>query len=327
MLGLNIRKTSNLHKLAIIGNGFDLAHNYKTLYSSFVNSTSSPVLDKFKEFCNDEPAIKTWYDFENNINTLTHSLYLQSLAEEQEYEENRNKVAELRDLFSALSDLLIDYLQKEIANNPFEQKESIKKNLDSKTIAINFNYTDTAKKYIKNVIDIHGSLEERDIILGYDYRDEPCLAQYEDMCWSKTFCRESLALRRFLRKWNKIINSKKQKVLISSLESYHHWENSGRGIDEEIEKCIPSYRFIDRFISKQRRKSNIDRINYSQIDTIIVLGHGIEADRVLLEKIISKCTTINEVIIYRYEGESDDEYGRKEDFFKPYCKKITEVFY
>ena len=327
MFGLRIRKKSKIHKLVIIGNGFDLAHNYNTLYSSFAKSTSSPVLDKFKAYCDDEPAIITWYDFENNINILTHSLFLQSYAEEQDYKENRNKVKELKDLFSELSILLMDYLKKEIASKPFEPKESVRKNLDSETIAINFNYTDTAKKYIRNVIDIHGSLEESDIILGYDYRDEPCLAQYEDMCWSKTFCRESLALRRFLRKWNKLINSKKKKRLVSSLESYHHWENSGRGIDDEIEKGIPSYRFINRFISKQRIKSNIDRINYSQIDTIRVLGHGIEADRVLLENVLSKCTAINEVIIYRYEGESNKEYGRKEDFFKPYCRKITEVFY
>jgi hypothetical protein len=258
---------------------------------------------------------------------LTHKLFLQAYDENQDYGENRNKVKELSDLFSELSILLIDYLKKEISSKTFEQKDSIKKKLDSETIAINFNYTDTANKYIKNVINIHGSLKENDIILGYDYRDEPCIAEYEDMCWSKNFCREGLALRRFLRKRNKFISSKKQKTLISSLESYHQWENTGRGIDHEIEKSIPSYRFIDRFISKQRDNSQIDRINYSKIDTIIVLGHGVEADRVLLEKILSKCNAINEVIIYRYEGESDEEYGRKKEFFKTYCKNITEVFY
>jgi len=194
-------------------------------------------------------------------------------------------------------------------------------------LKIDFNYTDTANKCIENVISIHGSLEENDIILGYDYRNEPCLAQYEDMRWSKTFCRENLALRRFLRKWNRLINSKKQKSLISSLESYLHWENSARGIDEEIIKGIPSYRFIDRFISKQRSKSKIDRINYSKIDTIIILGHGIEADRALLVKILSRCTAVNEVIIYRYEGERDEEFERKKVFFKPYCKSVIEVFY
>lgn len=79
-------KKSSIHKLAIIGNGFDLAHNYRTLYSSFANGTSSPVLNKFKAYCDDEPATGTWHDFENNINILTHSLFLQSYAEEQDYE-------------------------------------------------------------------------------------------------------------------------------------------------------------------------------------------------------------------------------------------------
>ncbi len=287
----------------------------------------SPILDRFKKYCDDEHSISTWYDFENNISILTQKLFLQSYAEDQNYDESRNKVKELSDLFSGISNLLITYLKNEISSKPFEQKDSIKKNLDSETIAINFNYTDTANKYIKHVINIHGSLEENDIILGYDYRDEPCLAQYEDMCWSKTFCREDLALRRFLRKRNRFISSRKQKALITSLESYHHWENTGRGIDDEIQKCIPSYHFINRFISKQRRKSQIDKINYSKIDTIIILGHGIEADRVLIDNILSKCSALNEVLIYRYEGESDEEFARKKDFFKPHCENITEEYY
>lgn len=327
MFCLKIKKKSNLHKLAIIGNGFDLAHDYNTLYRSFANNTSSPVLDKFKTYCDDEPTIGTWYDFENNINILTQKFFLQSYAEEQDYDENRNKVNELRSLFGQLSDLLMDYIRGEISNKPFKQKDSIKKNLDPETIAINFNYTDTANKYVENVINIHGSLKENDIILGYDYRDEPCLAQYEDMCWSKTLCRESLAFRRFLRKRRRFISSKKQKILISSLELYHHWENTGRGIDDEIEKCIPSYRFINRFVSKQRKKSQIDGIDYSKIDTIIILGHGIEADRVLIENILSKCNALNEVLIYRYEGESDEEFERKKVFFKPYCQNVSEIYY
>lgn len=91
----------------------------------------------------------------------------------------------------------MNYLKNEIDIKPFKQKESTKKNLDSETIAISFNYTDTAKKYIGNVINIHGSLEENVIILGYDYRDEPCLAQYEDMCWSKNLPRKSCSSQVF----------------------------------------------------------------------------------------------------------------------------------
>lgn len=311
MLRFRTTKKSNCNKLAIIGNGFDLAHNYETLYCSFVNNTSSSALEKFKSYCVDEPAIVTWYDLENNICILTEKLFLQSYDETCDYEENRIKVKELRVLFSEISYLLIEYLKKEVSSKPFKPIESIKRTLDFKTVAINFNYTDTAHKYIKNVINIHGSLIENDIILGYDYRDEPCLAQYEDICWSKSFCRESLELRRFLRKTKKIISSKKQKALMSALESYHHWENSGRGMSDEVQKFIPSYYFINWFISKQRRRSKIDKIKYSSIDTIIILGHGINADRKLIENIVLRCNALNEVVIYRYKGESDYEFERK----------------
>ena len=35
--------------LAIIGNGFDIAHGYKTDYRSFVDNTKDEALDTFKE--------------------------------------------------------------------------------------------------------------------------------------------------------------------------------------------------------------------------------------------------------------------------------------
>lgn len=315
------------HKLAIIGNGFDLAHHYETSYRSFSCRVSSPILDKFQSYCEDEPSINTWYDFENNIRILTEKLFLQSYDEACDYDKNRNQVYELQGLFSGISDLLKNYLKQETSGKPFAKIASIEKNLDSKTIAINFNYTDTAKKYTNNVIAIHGSLDENEIILGYDFRIEPCLAQYEDMYWSKIICRERLAFRRFLQKRRIFISSKKQNSLLSSLESYLHWDNTGRGLEDEMKKCISSYRFIHWFVTKYKRKSMVDRITYSKIDTLIILGHGIEADRVLLENIVSRCNALKEVVLYRYEKESDQEFEKKKDFFKTYCGNIKTAYY
>ena len=64
------KKQKPYRTLAIIGNGFDLAHNYATLYKSFVDSTDSESLDIFREYCDKDGTITTWYSFEENINHL-----------------------------------------------------------------------------------------------------------------------------------------------------------------------------------------------------------------------------------------------------------------
>lgn len=46
----------------------------------------------------------------------------------------------------------MNYLKNEIDIKPFKQKESTKKNLDSETIAISFNYTDTAKNISETLL-------------------------------------------------------------------------------------------------------------------------------------------------------------------------------
>lgn len=312
--------------LAIIGNGFDMSHGYNTDYRTFTEKTNNLYLDIFRSYCEKENEITTWHLFEENIRILTEKMFLQSMTEECDYDSNRKEVEELKTSFQEIHRLLIEYLKSETSKK-MTKNPNIEQYLNSQTIAINFNYTKTAEVYTKHIIYVHGSLEEQDILLGYDYRDEPCLAQYEDMRWSKTICRESLAFRRFINKKLKIAkNHKKYKTLTSSLQTYQHWENSGRGLEEEIKKTIPSYKLIDKFI-KVYRKQVIPNIDYGNIQTFVVLGHGIEADKEFLKEIISSCDNLKKVIIYRYNRESDDEFVKKEVFFRPYCDNIQVVKY
>lgn len=314
--------------LAIIGNGFDIAHNYATLYRSFVDATSSESLDIFKEYCDKDENITTWYSFEENINQLTQELFFQSMSEDHDYEIVRQDRSRLRDVFADIHNLLICYLRQETESKPVIRLPSVKKYLKRKTMAISFNYTKVAAAYSCDVFYAHGSLSENDILLGYDYRDEACLAEYEDMRWGKNICREALAFRRYLKSELCLLpNSKEYGERIAGLESYQHYENSGRGLDEEVESFIPHYQFVDQFLKNYRKQNGIPNINYSKIDTLVVLGHGIEADRVLLERIIKKCTHLKKVVIFRYAGESDDSFNSKANFFRPYCKRIRSIMY
>ena len=306
--------------LAIIGNGFDMAHGYNTDYKSFVEKTSDPNLDLFRSYCENEDSITTWYLFEENIKILTEKMFSRAICYDGCNFSGKDK---LRTIFKEIHNLLIQHLKNELLSKPIIKMPNIEKYLNSKTKVINFNYTKIAEEYTKNIFYVHGSLEENDIILGYDYRSEPCLFQYEDMCWSKTLCRKSLAFRRFLRRKGDL-NSEKNKRLISSFESYQISENSSKGFDE---KSIPEYKSLGKIMKKHRRQYDIPNINYKRISTIIVMGHGIEADQVFLKNIISKCTNLTEVIIFRYIGEDDISIKKKMYFFESYCKNIHFEYY
>ena len=314
--------------LAIIGNGFDLAHHYATDYNSFVKATSSKSLDVFKEYCAQNNSITTWYLFEDNINRLTQELFLQSYSKDHDYESVKQNRSCLRDVFADVHNLLIHYLRQETERKPVVKLSSIKRYLKRKTMAITFNYTKIASAYACDVFHVHGSLAENDILLGYDYRDEACLAEYEDMCWGKDICREALAFRRYLKNELQLQpGTAEYDERIDGLAAYQHYINSGRGLDEEVESFIPHYQLVSQFIQANRNGGDIPQIDYSKIATVVIMGHGIEADRVFLQKIIKKCPHIKKVIIFRYAGEDDTSFNAKVDFFKPYCKKIRSVIY
>lgn len=314
--------------LAIIGNGFDMAHGYRTDYKSFSESVNHPSLNKFKEFCDDTTDISTWYLFEENIKILTGRLFRQSFEEDVDYDENRKKAVMLKSLFDDIHSLLSEYLKNEIESKGFIKIPSVEKYLNNNAVAINFNYTKLAEEYTKNVHYVHGSLNEKDILLGYDYRDEPCLAQYEDMCWSKRICRESLAFRRFLKQDMHLDSESDEfKRFCNSLETYFNCENSACGIDTDPQSYIPDYNFINEFLQPYRENKELPNINYDSITDIVVLGHGIEADTEYLKTVLEKCCNLKNVIIFKYSLETDESYEKKKQFFIPYCSNIQSVNY
>jgi len=65
-----------MKKLILIGNGFDLAHGYKTSYKDFSDACTSPALEMYQnmvgKYCKAELLDGIyWYDFEFMISTIT----------------------------------------------------------------------------------------------------------------------------------------------------------------------------------------------------------------------------------------------------------------
>lgn len=108
---------------------------------------------------------------------------------------------------------------------------------------------------------------------------------------------------------------------------YQSCELSGRGIDDEVERNIPNYTFVKTFIDNHREHHTIPNIDYKAINTIVVLGHGIEADKVYLDSIIKECTNLKQIVLFTFENESKDDLDRKIKFLKDYCPTIDIVKY
>lgn len=317
--------------LVIIGNGFDLAHGYNTTFDSFSNKfiSDSNIL-QFKQYHKEllpdnllEEQHTKWYDFENVIEKLTRSLYGPGNITNKTIKNTIPIIDNLNIIFDNIHAILIEYLKEETAVENFKMFSTIKDYSTPQTNVINFNYTNTAKKYFDNIFYVHGSIEENDIILGYDSRDEFCLSQYRDILWSKQIKRKELAFRRYVE-YEKHIpkDSPEYKKLVLELNQYQKYSNSSRGFDKEIIMSIPNFDFINLFMSSEYSKYILPNIDYSHISTIVVIGHGLKADEKLLKDIINKCSSVEKIILFQYDGETEQSIEEKKCFFGPWNIEI-----
>ena len=308
--------------LAIIGNGFDLAHGYKTTFAEFIKHTSNSDLDIFKQFCNNDNIIH-WYDFEENIKVITINIWQNNFVKNCDHDENSNKIEKINQVFANIHKLLKEFLKKETNRFQAQKKRNIKKCINSKTKVINFNYTKVAEIYAKDVFYVHGSLNEDNIVLGYDYRYEPCMIGTEYMYWSKKIRRELLAFERHLEAKEHLDSSDPSfKLLLENFKKYEMYAYSARGIDEEVECEIREFNKINDFICNKCENTILPDIDYEKIKKVILLGHGLESDKEFLKEMLQKLTKLKKVIIFKYDGEDDISLDNKITFFKQYCKKV-----
>ena len=183
-----------MKNIIIIGNGFDLAHGYKTSYTDFLHYS---LLNQHVRnlFCHDFPFIieedKTQFIKQvkdNHIQFISH-LYKKFLRDcleknwcdvEELYfnlinETKDSDLLKIRNIeFLIFKDELYKYI-KEVTKEKYIIKNYQiffnKFDLEN-TIIINFNYTDTVKQYLKStkkLINIHGQIDDKDNqpIFGY----------------------------------------------------------------------------------------------------------------------------------------------------------------
>ncbi|WP_317914346.1 AbiH family protein [Carnobacterium maltaromaticum] len=192
-------------QLAIVGNGFDMAHNLKTSYGSFTSKLPEDVKIEWEKLLA-EHKVKddSWYAFEDAIDEMTaewQSRYFNSVVDVLKIneEELMDKITQINNLFDKMTRLLFEYISAE-NKKEIKIQNIIKKKLTRNCHVISFNYTKTIENYSDNVYYIHGSVSEGEIILGYKLRTEHSGINVEATKFSKNKLREMLNYRRFLQK-------------------------------------------------------------------------------------------------------------------------------
>jgi hypothetical protein len=128
----------DLTQLAIIGNGFDLAHGYHTRYVDFTESVGDDFFRKYRHYINNYCPQMDWHRFEECADQLTVPFNAEDLRSDTAANE---VIKPFNKDFQKIKIALIDYLKKEQIRIPFSKKVNVSSRLSPSTLALTFNYT------------------------------------------------------------------------------------------------------------------------------------------------------------------------------------------
>lgn len=159
------------HTVFIIGNGFDLSLGLKTSYRDFMSSIFYNEQLNFGnelfEHLKNQTSIENWIDIEKEL---------------AKFSQKKNGSYCLLQDYHLLCETLKKYLSSlniESINQGSQAYKVLTNSFDENTIILNFNYTDSviyslekanfsSELISRNVIYVHGSVSENNIIFGVD---------------------------------------------------------------------------------------------------------------------------------------------------------------
>lgn len=318
--------------LAIIGNGFDLAHGLKTSFFDFAHYMLNGNLNQKKllmdffdivhQYSKEEKIaiIDEWYDFENVAKKMV-SNFSQALTESSnsmdKIDADRNQYY---NIFDDITKALIEYLKK-CENECSMKLKNVEPYLSEKTLAINFNYTNTVNRYNCKQVFIHGSLYENEIVLGYDdYFNDGAydFANYEDRFLLKDYERGRLAFSRWLSSQNifdmATINRLKEDYL-----DFMKLTETGRGKEEgDYDKYDERIKIFEEHYKDILLSNGLTDDEFKNVKHIVIIGHGIKSDRLLLDNILNRINSdiLEDVTIFLYAGISLRDLREQVAFFR-----------
>ena len=108
-----------------------------------------------------------------------------------------------------------------------------------------------------------------------------------------------------------------QQEYIEALAIYLNYRDTPRGINSENQKEIPMFKDIKKFHAYYKKQGLIPNCDLKSIEKIIVIGHGLVADKTYLKQIFDACKSLKGVDIFSYEGESATTIPKQKRIFCP----------
>lgn len=322
-----MNSNSTIKRIIIVGNGFDLAHGLCTSYYHFAQKyRENKVIKDFQKYIrllddenallinNDKTVDIKWYSFEMNMERLIRWNYQNEINSGGVTD--ASCLCELNELFDELGMLLARYLSEEYSFRKFKLIRNAKDCFDENTLAISFNYTDTIKLYTDKYYYVHGSLtDDNYIILGFATGDLPCLCAGDSINYLKEVKKENLSFLRFLRE-NECGNIE-QELKVFNRHALSLF--SGRGeYDLEYQKDNQGQYntkglslYLKKYAEQNRFEAHRESFDYSNVEEIIVMGHGLESDLNYLAGVFGDCSKLQKIILFSYDKESEEEIERK----------------
>lgn len=310
------KKTSS--RLIIIGNGFDLAHGYKTCYSDFIKNTKSKAVNQYQRSIQKHLEKNTlWYDFEESIREMSGKAFQDRILTG-----NANlNCKQINKYFHYLKIDLLKYLAKETSHS-CKTKHSVNYWLQN-AFVINFNYTKTVERYGIKPFYIHGNIDEENSVLGYDFAGCNCTYSYDETYYLKTFQRGILSFHRLLKHF--LFSPKTIKKYIKRYKYINMLADSPRG------EVFYNHTLCDYIIRLYRHwdihHQKLTGYNCKNITQIVIMGHGLKADECYLDSLFRECINLKEMVLFTYAGESRESIEEKQHFLQKYCPKIRIVNY
>lgn len=300
-------------KLVILGNGFDLHHDYKTSFSHFRNHLKNSIDPIDKKLISDvDTVLKSqsvnieegilWNDFEKIIGKIMEKGSLVSVDN-----------IELLSLTEKFTERFYVYLQVELQNITTIKNDKIEKELSNASLIFTFNYTNCYLPYMKekkiDTFHIHGELNDQNLpLIGFFYPginaidyEIDFLKRFKD----KAFHKPALAykqnelnldneIRNFIKKWQ----SKFSEVVIigysfgdsdfhiyNILNSIILSQDKNEHVPASKEKNIPIVKF--KFFNYNNKETNklIEKIKknlllkYKRRSFVNITGNGFSSSK------------------------------------------------
>lgn len=321
---------SKIKRLAILGNGFDIAHGYLTSYQSFYETVGPKYFESFRKLCEDMLQTRyeegsNWYQFEDLMSQVAFVSRQRAMENPSISDEIMEKMHLINEEFEKIQHLLKEYLISAQQGKEQFKLSSIARMITDDTAVINFNYTTTAERYSNKINYIHGTLSEDFIIFGYPLTMEFDFMPTESVRYSKMRLYEMLEFRRWLTKEIKPTEAEYKALMKQMWECvdnlYSEIGEYTLPLDEELSKeelpePIRLYGEMKGFLPTQMDW----QFEFENIDSIVIIGHSLKADEYLIgEEILKKCTNTKTIYLFRYEDEGEKSVEGKCNFISKYC--------